>query len=191
MTPLDRPVDRTATTGRRVRTVGVAIAVPEPFGSRLQTHRASFGDPRGRSIPTHITLLPPTEVPDAGPDLGVDVGTHLASVAASCAPFGVHLRGTASFRPVSPVVFVPLLEGVRECAALEQRVRSGPLAREVTFSYHPHVTVAHGLPDPRLDEASAVLADFECRFEVGDLHLYEYGSDGVWRAEQAFSFGVR
>jgi 2'-5' RNA ligase len=190
-------------TGRPVRTVGVAIAVPEPYGSRLQAHRASFGDPRGRTVPTHITLLPPTELPAgssssngtavAGPadSLSRDVETHLAAVAASVAPFEVVLRGTASFRPVSPVVYVPLVEGGKECGRLEQLVRSGPLAREVAFAFHPHVTVAHGLPDEVLDQAAAALAGFECRFEVGDLHLYEYGTDGVWRAEQTFPFGVR
>lgn len=190
-------------TGRPVRTVGVAIAVPEPYGSRLQAHRASFGDPRGRTVPTHITLLPPTELPagssssngtavaGAADGLSRDVETHLAAVAASVAPFEVVLRGTASFRPVSPVVYVPLVEGGKECGRLEQLVRSGPLAREVAFAFHPHVTVAHGLPDEVLDQAAAALAGFECRFEVGDLHLYEYGTDGVWRAEQTFPFGVR
>ena len=191
-------------TGRPVRTVGVAIAVPEPYGSRLQAHRASFGDPRGRTVPTHITLLPPTELPagsssgngtavDAGvaDSLSRDVEAHLAAVAASVAPFEVVLRGTASFRPVSPVVYVPLVDGGEQCGRLERLVRSGPLAREVAFAFHPHVTVAHGLPDEVLDEATAALAGFECRFAVDHLHLYENGADGVWRTDRSFRFGVR
>ena len=44
------------------RTIGVAIAIPEPYGGELQRVRESYGDPLARSIPTHITLLPPTEV---------------------------------------------------------------------------------------------------------------------------------
>ena len=43
-------------------TIGVAIAIPEPFGSELQSHRASFGDVMAEAIPTHLTLLPPSEV---------------------------------------------------------------------------------------------------------------------------------
>ncbi len=162
-------------------TVGVAIAIPEPFGSRLQAHRASFGDPLARSIPTHITLLPPTTVEG-------DVGDHLAAVAASAAPFTIHLRGTATFRPISPVVFVQVVQGIGECELLERQVRRGPLERELTFPYHPHVTVAHDLPEPALDTAFATLADFECRFEASALHLYEHGTDGVWRPEQTFPF---
>ncbi len=162
-------------------TVGVAIAIPEPFGGRLQAQRASFGDPLAGSIPTHITLLPPTSVEG-------DVGGHLAEVAAFAAPFTIHLRGTATFRPISPVVFVQVVEGISECELLEQQVRRGPLARELTFPYHPHVTVAHDLPDAALDAAFETLADFECRFEVTALHLYEHGTDGVWRPERTFPF---
>lgn len=168
--------------------VGVAIAIPEPFGRRLQEHRASFGDPLAGSIPTHITLLPPTAVDANGST--PDVGAHLAAVASSCTPFSIHLRGTATFRPVSPVVFVALIEGIGECELLEQQVRSGPLRRELAFPYHPHVTVAHDLPDEQLDAAFAALDDFDCNFRVNEFHLYEHGADGVWRPEQTFEFGA-
>ena len=191
------------------RTVGVAIAIPEPFAAALQEHRASFGDPLADAIPPHITLLPPTLLSPTllpptllsptllpptllGPAAltgSADVVAHLTEVAAGAAPFTIHLRGSATFRPVSPVVFVQLVRGIGECELLEQRVRSGPLARDLAFPYHPHVTVAHEVPDPALDEAFATLADFECRFEVDSLHLYEHGVDGVWRPETAFTFG--
>ncbi|NEE18013.1 2'-5' RNA ligase family protein, partial [Streptomyces sp. SID7499] len=46
-------------------TLGVSIAVPEPYGSLLQDRRASFGDPAAFGIPTHVTLLPPTEAESA------------------------------------------------------------------------------------------------------------------------------
>ncbi len=165
-------------------TVGVAIAIPDPYGRTLQQHRESFGDPLARSIPSHITLLPPTQR-----DAGQDVSAHLAEVASRTAPFTIHLRGTASFRPVSPVVFVQVVEGIGQCELLEREVRSGPLTRTLSFPYHPHVTVAHDLPTEALDEAFSALADFQCRFEVAALHLYEHGADGVWRPEQTFPFG--
>lgn len=170
--------------GQAASTLGVAIAVPEPYGRVLQAHRASFGDPLAGSIPTHITLLPPIQR-DAGPD----VSAHLAEVASRTAPFGIHLRGTATFRPVSPVVFVQVVEGIGQCEVLERAVRRGPLERAVTFPYHPHVTVAHDLPQDAMDEAFAALSDFECRFEATALHLYEHGADGVWRPDRFFPFG--
>ncbi|MGN6090159.1 MAG: 2'-5' RNA ligase family protein [Actinomycetes bacterium] len=166
-------------------TIGVAIAVPSPWAEQLREARASFGDPLASSIPTHVTLLPPTEL--AAADLP-DVERHLAEVAADFDSFTVHLRGTGTFRPVSPVVFVALAAGISQCEQLEARVRTGPLARETTFSYHPHVTVAHDVPEAALDAAFDQLADFEASFTVAEFWLYEHGADEVWRKRRRFAF---
>lgn len=169
-----------------IRTIGVAIAIPEPYGAQLQAHRERFGDPSARSIPTHVTLLPPTEVSD---DELPRVEEHLSAVAAAEPGFDLHLRGTGSFRPVSPVVFVTLVGGISDCERLESAVRSGPLWRETRFNYHPHVTIAHDVPDEALDRAFHELRDYEIRFPVWGFSLYEHGSDGVWRPQRDFPFG--
>jgi hypothetical protein len=64
-------------------TIGVAIPIAEPYGSELQKYRADFGDPMASSIPTHVTLLPPTEVPDE--DLP-RIDEHLLELAARADP---------------------------------------------------------------------------------------------------------
>jgi 2'-5' RNA ligase len=171
-----------------VTTVGVAIAVPDPYGAELQRHRAAFGDPLADAIPTHITLLPPTRLDDV--DSMTDLEAHLAKVAADRESFGIHLRGTATFRPVSPVVFVALAEGISDCEQLADGVRSGLLAAGPYFPYHPHVTVAHDLPAAQLDVAFRALADYECRFEVTSFSLYVHGADSVWRPHSDFRLGV-
>ena len=164
-------------------TIGVSIAIPSPHAEMLQSKRASFGDPLADSIPTHVTLLPPTEV--EGDDLS-DVVEHLADVAAQGHSFPRVLRGTGTFRPISPVVFVQVSGGLADCELLEKSVRRGPLKRKLDFYYHPHVTVAHHVSDDNLDRAFRDLADFECTFEVTDFHLYEHGADGVWRPVRSF-----
>ncbi|MGH8969678.1 MAG: 2'-5' RNA ligase family protein [Actinomycetes bacterium] len=168
------------------RTVGVAIAIPEPHGSDLQAYRESYGDPLATAIPTHVTLLPPTQVHDA--DLPA-VEEHLRKVAKAEQPFEVHLRGTGTFRPVSPVVFVQLARGIADCERVEAQVRSGPLSRELSFYYHPHVTVAHDLPEQVLDRADSELESYDARFPVWGFSLYEHGPDGVWRPQRDFPFG--
>lgn len=165
-------------------TIGVSLAIPSPYAELLQAKRASFGDPLAESIPTHVTLLPPTEVCEE--DLPAAVA-HLESVAAEGHSFPMVLRGTGTFRPTSPVVFVQVSGGLAECELLEKAVRRGPLERELDFYYHPHVTVAHHVGEEDLDRAFNELADFECRFEVSDFHLYEHGQDGVWRPVRTFT----
>ena len=169
------------------RTIGVAIPIPDPHGSRLQRIRAALGDPMAYAIPTHITLLPPTEMP-SDPGALTRVEDHLRGVARSEHPFTIRLRGTATFRPVSPVVFIALAEGIADCERLQRRVMSGPLARELEFPYHPHVTVAHHLPEEVMDRAYKDLSGYEASFEVRGFSLYEHGADGVWRPRRHFAF---
>ncbi|MFI2184777.1 2'-5' RNA ligase family protein [Streptomyces sioyaensis] len=168
-------------------TLGVSIAVPEPYGSFLQRQREGFGDPAAPGIPTHITLLPPTEV-SAGALPGIE--RHLAEVAAGFRPFPLRLEGTGTFRPLSPVVYVKVTEGEAGCTALQARIRaaSGPCARELQFPYHPHVTVAHNIADADMDRAQAGLQDFCATWTSGGFALYEQGADEVWRLEREFPF---
>ncbi|MDJ1138292.1 2'-5' RNA ligase family protein [Streptomyces iconiensis] len=174
-------------TGATV-TLGVSLAVPEPYGSLLQARRAGFGDPAAHGIPTHITLLPPTEVAAAARPA---IDAHLARVALNGRSFPVRLSGTGTFRPLSPVVYVNVVEGGSACSWLQERVRGaeGPLVRELAFPYHPHVTVAHGIAEDAMDTAYEELADFEAAWTATGFALYEQGADCVWRLQREFGFG--
>lgn len=164
-------------------TIGVAVAVPEPWATELQSYRTSIGDETATRIPTHLTLVPPTDV--AVGDLEV-IERHLADVASRIGDFRLHLRGTGTFRPVSPVVFVSVVEGISHCELLAESVRRGPLAQALNFPYHPHVTIAHHLDDDTLDRAFAELAVFECAFEVDRFHLYVHDDATGWRPTHEF-----
>jgi 2'-5' RNA ligase len=169
-----------------VPTIGVALAIPEPWASELQDYRTALGDETATKIPTHITLVPPTEVPD---DRLAEVEKHLEQAAAGYAPFVIHLRGTGTFRPVSPVVFVMVAKGISACEQLALRVRRGPLDVQLQFPYHPHVTIAHHLPDERLDRAFRELAGFECVFDASEFHLYSHEDHAGWRPTREFPMG--
>jgi 2'-5' RNA ligase len=166
-----------------VPTIGVALAIPEPWATELQDYRTSIGDAMAATIPTHITLVPPTEVTDEGL---AEIEVHLAAAAAEVPAFEVHLRGTGTFRPVSPVVFVTLAEGISQCEQLAGAVRRGPLAVELAYPYHPHVTIAHDVAESRLDQAFDELGDFECEFAVDDFHLYVHDHERGWTPTRYF-----
>ena len=164
-------------------TFGVAITIPQPWAGRLVATRRRVGDPMAEAIPPHVTLLPPTEIEG---DVAEDFEAHLEAVAARHAPFTMMLGGAASFRPVSPVVFVQVSEGISSCEQLERDVRSGPVSRTLEFNYHPHVTIAHNVGDDALDRAAADCASFRAEFPVTTFDLYEQGDDLVWRPQRPF-----
>jgi 2'-5' RNA ligase len=169
-----------------VHTIGVSVAVPEPWGTELQQYRISAGDEAALYIPTHITLLPPHEVAVEDIDAVVE---HLAKVAAETKPFRVHLRGTGTFQPVSPVVFVGVVEGISQCEQLAAGVRQGPLVIERLFPYHPHVTVAHHLSDEQLEQAFTDLKDFDAAFDVEQMWMYLHDDASGWQPTHAFELG--
>jgi 2'-5' RNA ligase len=167
-----------------VVTIGVAVAIPEPWATQLQDYRTSVGDTTATQIPTHITLIPPVEI-DA--DSLPEVEAHLDEAAREVHAFRIHLRGTGTFRPVSPVVFVMLAEGISRCEQLASAVRRGPLKVDLRFPYHPHVTIAHHLADHQLDRAFTELAAFECEFTAGAFSLYVHDEGAGWQPTREFA----
>jgi 2'-5' RNA ligase len=168
-----------------VTTIGILLDIPEPYGSELRDRRASYGDDQAEFVPTHVTLLPPTEVDD---EVLPEIEEHLGKVAGATSPFRMLLAGTGTFLPVSPVVFVQISRGLAECEALEAKVRDGVLERELQFPYHPHVTVAHDLDEPSLELAMRDLADYQAEFDLDRLKLYEQCPEGNWRVLREFAF---
>ena len=168
-------------------TIGVAIAVPDPWGAQLQDYRTALGDTSAEGIPTHITLMPPFET---GVDELEKIEEHLEDTARSRAPFRVHLRGTGTFRPVSPVVFVTVVEGISGCEQLAFAIRRGPLAADLQFPYHPHVTIAHHLADDLLDRAFYEMSTFSCRFTVDHVTMYVHHDEHGWTPARQLPLGT-
>lgn len=164
-------------------TIGVSVAVPDPWGRELQDYRVALGDEAAVHIPTHITLLPPLQVEEPGVRR---LEEHLADVADRTRPFRIHLRSTGSFRPVSPVVFVGVVEGISACEQLSADVLDGPIDIDRSFPYHPHVTVAHHLDDALLDRAFGELSGFDARFEVDEMWMYRHDPDVGWQPTRSF-----
>lgn len=183
----DRPPERGAAPAQagEQRTIGVALAVPEPLATTLKQARLSYGDLQAQTIPTHVTILPPTVI-DA--DVMPLVREHLAQIADETVPFTIELLGTDSFRPVSPVVFVPLVRGASACTALAHQVRTGPLARDLEFAYHPHVTIGHNIPDQALDEAERECRGVHATFHADEVLLYLRDEAHNWEIDAAFPF---
>ena len=137
-------------------------------------------------MPAHVTVLAPIDVDvDAMPV----VLRHLEEVASATRAFQMSLSGSGTFRPLSPVVFVVVEEGAQAFVRLEGRVRSGDMAVESRFPYHPHVTIAHDVSEARLDQALEELANFSATMPVTSMGLYEH-LDGNWTLLREFEFSA-
>jgi len=164
--------------------IGVAIDIPEPWGSLLTRCRAQTVSPPGPCPPAHLTLLGPTEIPA---DRLPEVEAHLTAVAAAHPPYHIQLRGTGTFRPVTEVVFVAVAAGISECEQLAAAIgQAEVLRREARFPYHPHVTVAQDAPTEVLDQVYEELVDFSARFEVDRFTLFSHSGDVRWRPLRDF-----
>jgi 2'-5' RNA ligase len=166
--------------------LGVAIAIPPPHATVLTGWRRRAGDPQADLIWPHVTLLPPT--PLAISDLE-EIDAHLAEAARVSEPFVMHLSGTGTFRPISPVVFIQVARGVADCELLEKTIRMPPLDRDLDFPYHPHVTVAHGVADAALDLIYDGLAGFVGRFTVDRFASYVRAASGGWQIRREYVLG--
>ena len=166
-------------------TVGVLIEVPEPFAAELSAARARSGDLDARWVPPHVTLVAPVSLDPGEMDA---VEEHVGRVATTVQPFRMRLRGTGTFRPVTKVVFAAVAEGIPGCEQLERLLRTGPLAVERSYPYHPHVTVAHDVSEQALDDAFDSLAGYEAVFTVGDMTLFELHESG-WRPRRRYRLG--
>jgi 2'-5' RNA ligase len=163
--------------------VGVAIAIPQPHAEVLTAWRRRVGDPAADLVFPHVTLLPPTPIEPA--ELP-DIEKHLAEVAQHGRAFTMHLAGTGTFRPTTPVVFVQVARGVGDCEELEAAIRRGPLERDLEYPYHPHVTVAQEIDDAALDAAYDGLSGFVARFPVDGFVLFSRDEDDSWHWRSEF-----
>ncbi|MDN5667206.1 MAG: 2'-5' RNA ligase family protein, partial [Renibacterium salmoninarum] len=68
-------------------------------------------------------------------------------------------------------------------------LQRGPLARDLPFPFHPHVTVAHDISELGMDEAQRRLSSYQAEFTVDSMGLYEHDADGVWQLQEELSFG--
>ncbi|RZU33113.1 2'-5' RNA ligase family protein [Blastococcus saxobsidens] len=163
--------------------LGVIVPVPEPWAALLVDWRTKVGDPQATLVPPHVTLLPPTEVPVGD---RAAIGEHLEAVAAAHPPFDMHLSGTGTFRPVSDVVFVAVARGIGNCELLADDVRRGPLARSLSFPYHPHVTVAHDVAPDMQELVYHGLQDLSAEFRVEHFTEFEQTTAGGWAVAREY-----
>ena len=166
------------------RGLAVVVLLPQPIAAHVQAWRRALRDPASEQIAPHVTLIPPLPVADRDLDAAVGLVERAAQAVAPCP---VTLRGAGTFLPVSPVTYLRVADGAQALAALEQRLRAAleqrlraaPLEPRA-YPFHPHVTVAQGLPESELRQAAQDLAAFEASFPLREVLVLREGPAGGW-----------
>jgi 2'-5' RNA ligase len=162
--------------------LGVALLVPPPHDAAVDALRRAVGDPALDRIPAHLTLVPPVNVRADRLD---DALAVLRAAAGLVGAFAVRLGPPATFLPVNPVLYLPVVgtpddADVATLHRLRDAVFTDPLARPLTWPFVPHVTLADEAAPERIAAAQAALTDFRLEFTVTRVHLLREGTDRRW-----------
>lgn len=136
------------------RRLGVALVLDPPLADEVQGLRRAAGDPSLERIPPHVTLVPPVNVRGEALPAALAV---LRRAAAAVRPLTLTLGRVSTFLPVNPVLYLAVggdLDGLR---VLRDAVFSAPLERTLSWPWVPHVTVADGIPEERIEAAVAAM----------------------------------
>jgi 2'-5' RNA ligase len=160
------------------RRLGVVLLLPQAVALEVDGLRRACSDPALGRIPPHLTLVPPVNV------RGEDVDAALAVVRAAAAaqpPLELTLGPVGTFLPDSPVLRLGVGgPDVERLHGLRAALLTGPLEREMTWPFVPHVTLADGMAEERIHAAVAALAGWSASVEVPTVHVLEQGEDRVW-----------
>jgi 2'-5' RNA ligase len=161
--------------------LGVALLVPPPIAGEVDGLRRACGDGSLGRIPPHLTLVPPVNV--RVDDLPAALARVREAAAAVDGPIGLELGPVATFHPDAPVVYLAV--GDAPATAAVHRIRNAvfrpPLARELTWPFVPHVTLADEIDPDRISAALVGMAGYRAGVTVAHLTLLEERQPGrVW-----------
>lgn len=159
------------------------ISLPDELAKQLDASRTRYAGQVSAIVPPHVTLV-------SGRAAGSweEAARHVRAVAAAGVPFKISLRGTGTFEPLSPVVFLNVVQGAQECTQLHRELLDGPVAHLLEFDFHPHLTIAHDLDDAQMARAQEEMAGFSADFEVSSIGLYNFVAGG-WSLREELALG--
>ncbi|MBV6508914.1 MAG: hypothetical protein JJLCMIEE_01981 [Acidimicrobiales bacterium] len=156
------------------RRLGVVLLLPPSVSTEIDGLRRACGDPSLGLIAPHVTLVPPVNVREE--NLAEALGI-VRRAGASAVPFLARVGPPDSFAPHSPVLHLPLDDTGGAIARLRASVFTGPLAREVSWPFVPHVTLCDELAEADLVAAKQLLSHYERDIELDALAVLEQRRD--------------
>jgi 2'-5' RNA ligase len=160
------------------RRLGVALLLDQPVATEVDGLRRAVGDPALGRIPPHVTLVPPVNV--RHDDLPAALGVLRRAAATLPGPLRLAIGRPSTFLPVNPVLYLAVGGELEGLAALRNSVFQAPLQRSLSWPWVPHVTLADGGAEPRIEAALVALADYSAVVDVDRVVLLEEGPGRIW-----------
>ncbi|WP_237224078.1 2'-5' RNA ligase family protein [Rothia nasisuis] len=158
------------------RYLSIVAGVPAVVAERLVAWRAGQGLVGPAAESCHITVL-------ISEDAGGNPLNALRRAVAGLGPVQVGLGPVASFEPVTPVTYLPVVVGSDRLNLIHTACQKAVGESVSPFPYEPHLTLANHAPVPALE---ASLRDFAAlpaelaRFTLTDLTVYRF-REGSWQ----------
>jgi 2'-5' RNA ligase len=157
--------------------IGVVLLVPQPLATELDGLRRALGAVERERVPTHLTLVSPTNVRDRELVGALDL---VRRAAAGAAPLTLDLGPATTFAPVTATVHLAVggVDADRLAALRRSVTAAAPLDRPDEHEWVPHVTLAqeHRAPDP----ACAALASWQATVTFDRVHVLRQQPDRAW-----------
>jgi 2'-5' RNA ligase/GNAT superfamily N-acetyltransferase len=151
--------------------LGVALLVPTPVREEVEGLRRALGDAALGRVPGHLTLVPPVNVRQES--LGVVLATLRRAAAACPRRLRLELGPVSTFLPDSPVVYLAVTGDLDALHALRHAVLSGPLERQLSWPFVPHVTLADQAGADGIPGAVAALSHYRRAVSFEGVHLLQ------------------
>jgi 2'-5' RNA ligase len=152
-----------------------ALLIPPPVATEIDGLRRACGDGMLGRVDAHVTLVEPINVREESLEEVAQIMRDAA--AATPGPLTFALGPALSFHPESQVLYLAVDGDLDELRALRSAMRVGPLAREASWPFVPHVTIGTDLPEERLSAGVAALADFSATVTLTHVHVLQEQRD--------------
>ena len=164
------------------RRYALVAYVTSPLGQFVEAIRREVHPALPHSA-AHVTILPPRRLQGTE----ADALETLRALCALATPFDVVLGDVDTFLPVTPTVYVRVLDGAVEMRSLHGTLNAGALAFNEEWHYTPHLTIVK-MGTPTEAEAALALArslwmsyEGTRRAHVTELTFVREENDGAWR----------
>lgn len=137
---MDAGMDLPHRGAERINSFALVTYIPDPLASFLNDLREEL-ECTGPAPRAHVTLLPPRPIQCPTCEAVKQLGEKVANVD----PFELTLGGPQLFAATN-VVYISIASGLERLEAVHAMLNEATLGYDEPFPYHPHVTLAQGLP---------------------------------------------